>query len=138
MISETRSEGYTLIEVLIATAVLSITLTGVASVVIQSNRLSEYNREKKVAQRAAADMMEQIQSKSFDEDQLLDFLNSKSTFVVEGLSSTDGRDTVGQLTYQTSSDPGTNFPLKVNVIMRWNGIMGTSKFSLTKVINKSY
>lgn len=138
VLNEQKGNGYTLIEVLIATAVLAIALTGVSSVVIQSNRLNEYNREKKVAQKAANSMMEQIQSKSIDQDQLINFLNSQNEFAVEGLSPVTGNDTVGSLTYEINPDTGDTFPVQVNVILRWDGIMGESKFSLTKVVNKSY
>lgn len=138
VLNEQKGNGYTLIEVLIATAVLAIALTGVSSVVIQSNRLNEYNREKKVVRTAAKNMMEQIQSTSITEDQLIDFMNSKDQFEVEGLSPVKGQDTVGTVTYSTNSKSGVTFPVKANVVVRWEGILGESRFSITKIINKSY
>lgn len=129
--------GFTLVEVLIATAVLAITMLGVSSVVVQANRMGQHNEERKIARNAAQNMTQQIQSKSFSKDQLLTFLNNKSTFSVPGLTPVKGENQVGSISYKTNPDPARNFPVKVNVIMHWQGIMGENTFSTTKIINKS-
>lgn len=107
--------GMTLIEIMIALAVVAIALLAVMSAVSASITLQETNREKTLAYSAARDLLEQMRDETFADlygrynnsgnDDPTGVSSPGAAFAVEGLHG-DGNQSVGQILFPDDGQGG--------------------------------
>jgi prepilin-type N-terminal cleavage/methylation domain-containing protein len=82
--------GFTLLEVMFAASVLAIAVAGVAGAMISAIRLDQVNGETAAAQQAARQIMEEVQSREFE--QVFALFNSDPLDDPDGVGTAPGKD----------------------------------------------
>ncbi len=129
--------GFTLIEVLIAAAVLAIALAGILSAMVRTTQLDESFGKRSVALKGMENMMAQIRSQPRMKDgkKVIEYIenvdddptDSINEFNVDGLE--PDNDAEGRITYSKSDGV-----LKVHLTVNWTDIMGDQQVSLTSFL----
>lgn len=129
-----NQDGFTLIELVISVAVLSIALTGLVTTLYRSIQLDNSFKNRSIALQGAQSMMSQVKAqprrnngkllKEFIENIDDDPTDSKNEFDVSGLEPDVTAE--GEVFYE---DKGGY--VRVDIIVRWNDQMGQQDVAIT-------
>lgn len=134
MRSQTRvrppQKGFSLIEIIWATSILAVALTGVLAFALHTMRVSEYNSNLNKAKEAAQKWMNRIEAQ--DPEDRRSFLQNNPGFDVDGLSHWNTGQNPGSINFVV--DPNIqpqsryNQTIQVEIIVEWDGLEGRSKY----------
>lgn len=123
-------DGLTLVELMIAMAIIAVAILGVISVVMHTIRSKEKMREVDLAKQAAATRLEELRSVDFDS--LADTSSSVyNKFTVTELAHPSGANQRAYGWIKAYHDGSANFNpdlVDLEVTIEWIGVMGLSKY----------
>ena len=120
-----REAGFSLLEVVIALAIIAIALLGIVSTFVHSINMGESEREQQIAKQAASKKIEEIRTATFD---TLYATYNGDTFAVDKLVHAGGPGGKGLGTVAVDN---TNADLlEIQVTVQWKGILGDGTYSL--------
>jgi len=117
-----QARGFTLLEVLAAGFILTLTILGLSASLANGSRLAEGSREELSARAALRDVMAKLDDAPFD---AVAVTYHRKGFEVEGLHTTaaDPDGLPGEIVFE-DGPTGTQELYRVSVSVRWHGVMG--------------
>lgn len=137
--SSSEQGGFSLLELMVAVAILAVAITGVVAALMEAGRLEENTRERRTSRNAVDRQiasLEALDRGNFGQE-MIDYIEGQNgfdrhaEFEVENLEPAPGETTVGSITYD-DTDVMTDNILVVTVRTRWDGVMGEQNLHVTR------
>ncbi|MBI2900013.1 MAG: prepilin-type N-terminal cleavage/methylation domain-containing protein [Planctomycetes bacterium] len=126
--------GVSLLEVMIALAVIAIALLGIVAVYLKTADVKEANREAQIAKTAATRRFEQIRTTAMTNFNAVLATYQSSTFSVPGLNHAGTADKQGLGTVMI--DPTNANLLDVRILIVWQGVRADSRYELRSLLSR--
>lgn len=123
-----NQKGVSLVELMIALAVIAIALLGIVGVILHTISLKEANREQQIAKTAATRQLETIKLAGKTNYDTVALTYNGSTFAVNDLANNG----VGTVTVD-STNPDL---LELRILIQWTGVRGQTRYELRSMMTR--
>ncbi len=128
------TRGVSLVELMIALAVIAIALLGIVGVFLNTLSVKEANREQQIAKTAATRRLEEIRTAAQTDFGTVATTYANTTFSISELSNPATADKRGLGTVLIDSS-NSNL-LDVRVLITWAGVRGDSRYEVRSLLTR--